>query len=148
MTIMKNKFSLSLFLFLCATSSLHPVYSQISTCFTYSRSQGLSTNSSSSSVTLSASRVLDPSCKAQVQKIYKQQGYTNWQDQGCVTQPENVIALPSRKGQLDEFQIIDETRQFSVADRSVSSISESIKNQKSMTGFTGFGYSVFTMPQN
>lgn len=124
-----------------------PAYSQMQHGFTFSRSHGFSTNSSSRSTTLSSSRVLGSGCKSQVQKFYKQQGIPNFKDQGCITEPENVIALPSRPGQLDQFEIIDKTRKFGVADRSVSSISESMNRQKSMTGFSGFGYSVFAQPQ-
>jgi len=120
---------------------------QLSNGFTYSRSQGLSTNSSASSVTLGSSRVLGSSCRAQVQDWYKQQGIPNWADQGCITEPENVIALPQVPGQLDQFQIIDKTRKFGVADKTVSSTSEAKNMQKSVTGFTGFGYSVFVQPQ-
>lgn len=120
---------------------------QLSNGFTYSRSQGLSTNSSASSVTLGSSRVLGSSCRAQVQDWYKQQGIPNWADQGCITEPENVIALPQVPGQLDQFQIIDKTRKFGVADKTVSSTSEAMNMQKTVTGFTGFGYSVFVQPQ-
>ena len=120
---------------------------QLSNGFTYSRSQGLSTNSSASSVTLGSSRVLGSSCRAQVQDWYKQQGIPNWADQGCITEPENVIALPQVSGQLDQFQIINKTRKFGVADKTVSSTSEAKNMQKSVTGFTGFGYSVFVQPQ-
>lgn len=124
------------------------VNAQLSNGFTYSRSQGLSTNSSASSVTLGSSRVLGSSCRAQVQDWYKQQGIANWADQGCITEPENVIALPQVPGQLDQFQIIDKTRKFGVADKTVSSTSEAMNMQKTVTGFTGFGYSVFVQPQN
>ena len=99
-------------------------------------------------VAQSVSRVLGYDCKSHVQKFYREQGQQNWKDQGCVTQPENVIALPSQPGQLDQFQIIDKSRQFGVADRSVASHSRLSKRQKSMTGFSGSGYSVFVQPQN
>jgi len=136
------------FLFLLFFTYVEPAFSQLANGFTFSRSHGLSTNSAASSVTLSTSRVLGDGCKSQVQKIYRQNNVSNWKDQGCITEPENVIALPSRPGQPDQFQIIDKTRKFGVADRSVSSISESVNRQKSMTGFNNFGYSVFVEPQN
>lgn len=116
--------------------------------YTYTRQQGLSTSSSAKSVVQSTSRVLGASCRDQVQAWYKQQNIANWADQGCITEPENVIALPLVPGQLEQFQIIDKSRKFGVADRTVSSISEGKSNQKSFTGFTGFGYSVFVQPQN
>ena len=114
--------------------------------FTFSRSQGFSTNSSASSVTLGTTRVLDPDCKSQIQKFYNQHDIINAQNQGCITQSENVISLPNQPGKLDQFEIIDKRRQFGVADRSVSSISEAETRQKTMSGFTGLGYSVFTLP--
>ena len=42
--------------------------------------------------------------------------------------------------------IIDKTRKFGVADKTVSSTSEAMNRQKTVTGFTGFGYSVFVNP--
>ena len=146
---MTNKsFLLTSLMFLVLTASSEISYAQLSHGFTFSRTQGFSTNSSSSSVAQSVSRVLGYDCKSHVQKFYREQGQQNWKDQGCVTQPENVIALPSQPGQLDQFQIIDKSRQFGVADRSVASHSRLSKRQKSMTGFSGSGYSVFVQPQN
>jgi hypothetical protein len=98
---------------------------QLTNGFTYTRQQGLSTSSAAGTVVLSGSRVLGES----------------------ITQPENVIALPLVSGQLEQFQIIDKTRRFGVADQTVSSTSESTTNQKTLGGFTGFGYSVFAQPQ-
>lgn len=115
--------------------------------FTITRQQGLSTSSSAKSIVLGSSRVLGGSCREQVQQWYRQQNIANWADQGCITEPENVIALPQQPGRQDQFEIIDKSRKFGVADRSVSSISESTSHQKSVTGFTGFGYSVFVQPQ-
>ena len=120
---------------------------QLSNGFTYSRQQGLSTSSAASTAVLSGSRVLGDSCRAAVRDWYAKQGIPGAADQGCITSPENVIALPLVPGQLEQFQIIDKSRQFGVADRIQSSTSESITNQKSVAGFTGFGYSVFVQPQ-
>ena len=120
---------------------------QLSNGFTYTRQQGLSTSSAAGTVVLSGSRVLGESCRTSVQDLYLKQGVSNWADQGCITQPENVIALPLVPGQLEQFQIIDKTRRFGVADQTVSSTSESTTNQKTLGGFTGFGYSVFAQPQ-
>jgi len=116
--------------------------------YTFTRQQGLSTSSSAKSVVQGASRVLGASCRDQVQAWYKQQNIANWADQGCITEPENVVALPLVPGQIEQFQIIDKARKFGVADRTVSSSSESTSNQKSFTGFAGIGYSVFVQPQN
>jgi hypothetical protein len=115
--------------------------------YTYTRQQGLSTNSSASSVVLSGSRVLGQGCRDQVQSWYRQQGIANWADQGCITEPENVRALPLVPGQLEQFEILDKTRKFGVADQTVSSTSESTTHQKTVTTFTGFGLSVFVQPQ-
>ena len=144
----RKLFTLLSFSVLCFAIPAHQARSQLTNGFTYSRSQGLSTNSSAKSVTLSSSRVLGSSCRAQVQDWYQQQGIANWADQGCITEPENMIALPQVQGQLDQFQIIDKTRKFGVADKTVSSTSEALNRQKTVTGFTGFGYSVFVQPQN
>ncbi|MEY2644971.1 MAG: hypothetical protein RLZZ611_1620 [Cyanobacteriota bacterium] len=125
-----------------------PVCAQLLTNgYTFSRQQGFSTSSSAKSVVLGGSRVLGSSCRDQVQAWYKQQNIANWLDQGCITEPENVIALPLVPGQLEQFQIIDKTRKFGVADRIVSTSSEADTHQKSVSGFTGFGYSVFVQPQ-
>lgn len=121
---------------------------QLSNGFTYTRQQGLSTSSSAKSVVLGSSRVLGASCRAQVQEWYREQGIPNWADQGCITEPENVIALPQRPGLPDQFEIIDKTRKFGVADRTISTSSETRTHQKTVTGFSGFGYSVFVQPQN
>jgi DNA phosphorothioation-dependent restriction protein DptG len=118
------------------------------TGYTFSRQQGISTSSSAQTTTLSSSRVLGQSCKNQVQDWYREQGIANWADQGCITEPENVIALPLVPGQLEQFQIIDKTRKFGVADQVVGSTSESATNQKAVSGFTGMGLSVFIQPQN
>ena len=120
---------------------------QLSNGFTYSRQQGLSTSSAASAVVLSGSRVLGDSCRAAVRDWHGKQGIPGAADQGCITSPENVIALPLVPGQLEQFQIIDKTRQFGVADQIQSSTSESTTNQKNVAGFTGFGYSVFVQPQ-
>ena len=61
--------------------------------------------------------------------------------------PENVRALPLVPGQLEQFEILDKTRKFGVADQTVSSTSESTTHQKTVTTFTGFGLSVFVQPQ-
>ena len=116
--------------------------------FTYTRQQGLSTSSAAKSVVLGKSRVLGQSCRQQVQDFYRDQGIPNSQDQGCITEPENVIAFPQVPGQLDQFEIIDKTRKFGVADRTTSTVSESSNHQKTVTGFTGLGLSVFVQPQN
>ncbi len=142
----RNLLSLLSFSVLCLVVPAHQAHSQLTNGFTYSRSQGLSTNSSAKSVTLSSSRVLGSSCRAQVQDWYQQQGIANWADQGCITEPENMIALPQVQGQPDQFEIIDKTRKFGVADKTVSSTSEAMNRQKTVTGFTGFGYSVFVNP--
>lgn len=132
-------------------ASLHlqlPATAQLTNGYTFSRQQGLSTSSSAKSVSLGVSRVLGNSCRDQVQAWYKQQNIANWADQGCITEPENVIALPLVPGQLEQFQIIDKARKFGVADRIVSSSSESSTHQKTVSGFSGSGYSVFVQPQN
>lgn len=121
---------------------------QLTTGFTYTRQQGLSNSSSSTSTVLGSSRVLGASCRDQVQAWYKQQNISNWQDQGCITEPENVIALPLVPGQIEQFQIIDKNRKFGVADRTVSVTNETLNHQKTVSGFTGLGYSVFVQPQN
>jgi hypothetical protein len=115
--------------------------------YTFSRQQGISTSSSAKSVVLGVSRTLGESCRGQVQNFYQQEGLANWADQGCITQPENVIALPLVPGQAEQFQIIDKTRGFGVADQTTSSTSDTVTNQKSVTGFTGLGLSVFIQPQ-
>jgi hypothetical protein len=115
--------------------------------YTFTRQQGLSTSSSASSVVLAGSRVLGQSCRDQVQNWYRQQGIANWADQGCITEPENVRALPLVPGQLEQFEILDKTRKFGVADQTVSSISESTTHQKAVTSFAGYGLSVFIQPQ-
>lgn len=125
-----------------------PALSQLSNGFTITRQQGFSTNSSARSVTMGSSKVLGADCRKQVQDWYRQQGIPNWADQGCITEPENVIALPQMPGQINQYEIIDKTRKFGVAERTVSSTSEQSYHQKTMTGFTGFGYSVFVQPQN
>lgn len=124
-----------------------PVNAQLMNGFTYTRQQGISNSSSSTSTVLGSSRVLGSSCRDQVQAWYKQQNISNWQDQGCITEPENVIALPLVPGQLEQFQIIDKNRKFGVADRTVSISSEATNHQKTVSGFSGFGYSVFVQPQ-
>lgn len=116
--------------------------------FTYSRQQGISTSSSSKTVVLGVSRALDDSCRQQVQDWYREQGLPNAAGQGCITQPSNVFALPIRQGRPNQYKIMDKDIEFGVAERTVSSYSDSINNQKTVTGFTGFGYSVFVNPQN
>lgn len=131
-----------------SSPGLNPAKAQLMNGFTYTRQQGLSNSSSSTSTVLGSSRVLGASCRDQVQAWYKQQNIANWQDQGCITEPENVIALPLAPAQLEQFQIIDKNRKFGVADRTVSTTSEATNHQKAVTGFSGFGYSVFVQPQN
>ena len=116
--------------------------------YTFSRQQGISSSSSAKSVGRSVSRVRGDSCTAQVQEWYRQQGIANWADQGCITEPENVIALPLVPGQPEQYQIIDPQRKFGVAEQTVSSFSNATTNQKTVTGFTGMGYSVFVQPVN
>ena len=116
--------------------------------FTFSRQTGISSNSSARSVVLGSSRVLGEGCRAQIQDWYRQQGISNWADQGCITEPENVIALPIVPGQPEQFEIIDKSLKFGVADKTVSTTSEATTLQKSVAGFTGFGYSFFVQPQN
>jgi hypothetical protein len=132
----------------CAASYMEPSSAQLMNGFTYTRQQGLSTSSAAKSVVLGKSRVLGQSCRQQVQDFYRDQGIPNSQDQGCITEPENVIAFPQVPGQLDQFEIIDKTRKFGVADRTTSTVSESSNHQKTVTGFTGLGLSVFVQPQN
>jgi hypothetical protein len=96
---------------------------------------------------MGVARTLDNSCRQQVQDWYKQQGYSNWRDQGCITEPVNVIALPITPGQPNSYEVINKNIKFGVAEKTVSSISEQSVNQKNLSGFTGFGYSVFVQPQ-
>lgn len=142
------KLLLPIALLIASFPGLIPAKAQLMNGFTYTRQQGLSNSSSSTSTVLGSSRVLGASCRDQVQAWYKQQNISNWQDQGCITEPENVIALPLVPGQLEQFQIIDKNRKFGVADRTVSVSSEATNHQKTVTGFSGFGYSVFVQPQN
>ncbi|MFM8524164.1 MAG: hypothetical protein ACKOCM_00840 [Cyanobacteriota bacterium] len=114
--------------------------------YTFSRPQGTSTSSSSQSVGRSVSRVRGDSCSAQLQEFYSQQGLANAADQGCITSLDNVIALPLVPGQTEQYQIVDNQRKFGVAEQTVSSFSDATTHQKSVTGFTGMGYSVFLQP--
>lgn len=148
MVFSSSKFAVT---FIAGLSSMLPMAASaqlMTNGFTITRQQGLSTSSSAKSVVLGSSRVLGGSCREQVQQWYKQQNIPNWADQGCITEPENLIALPQQPGRQDQFEIIDKTRKFGVADRSVSSTSETSTHQKTVTGFSGFGYSVFVQPQN
>ncbi len=146
--MMNHKLLFLLVALLSAVGSARPAAAQLMNGFTYTRQQGLSTSSAAKTVVLGKSRVLGESCRSQVQDFYREQGIANWQDQGCITEPENVIALPQVPGQLDQFEIIDKTRKFGVADQVTSTISESSNHQKTVTGFSGFGLSVFVQPQN
>ncbi len=145
---MKPKAFVLLAALLSAVGSVRPAAAQLTNGFTYTRQQGLSNTSAAKNVVLGKSRVLGESCRSQVQDFYREQGIANRQDQGCITEPENVIALPQVPGQLDQFEIIDKTLKFGVADQVTSTISESSNHQKTVTGFSGFGLSVFVQPQN
>ena len=70
--------------------------------YSYTRQQGLSTKSSANSVVQSTSRLLGVSCRDQVQAFYNQQNIANF-TQGCITNSENVVALPLVPGQLEQF---------------------------------------------
>lgn len=124
-----------------------PIFAQLlNNGYTFSRQQGLSTSSAAKSTSLGGSRVLGGSCGDQIKDWFKQQGNANWANQGCSTEPENVIALPLVPGQAQQFQIIDKTLNFSVGDQNISTSSEAATHQKNVSGFTGFGYSVFVQP--
>ena len=103
--------SFSLLSFLPAAS-----LAQLVTGFTFSRSYGQSNSSSSSSSILSSSRVLGKSCRDQLVSFSSKNRSESSNNNGCITLPKNVIALPQKSGQLDQFKIVDTKRAFSVSD--------------------------------
>ena len=120
---------------------------QFVTGFTFSRQSGNSNSSSSSTAVLSTSRVLDNSCKKVIRSLYSKNNIKNPQNQGCITSPKNVLALPSREGKLDEYKILDNSLSFGVSTSNSSKVIDQTKSQKAVSSFSGFGYSVFTTPQ-
>lgn len=133
--------SFSLLSFLPAAS-----LAQLVTGFTFSRSYGQSNSSSSSSSILSSSRVLGKSCRDQLVSFSSKNRSESSNNNGCITLPENVIALPQKSGQLDQFKIVDTKRAFSVSDTISSKTIDNISHQKSVNSFNTFGYSVFSSP--
>jgi hypothetical protein len=138
-----TKITFVLFLFLGLEL---PSYAQLTTGFTFSRQNGQSNSSSSSSVVLGTSRVLGASCKSQIQTFYKKNNILDSSNQGCIVSPKNVIALPSHDKKLDQFKILDISRGFAVSDSISSKTIENTLSQKSVNSFSSYGYSVFSAP--
>ena len=125
---------------LSATVSL----AQLTTGFTFSRSYGKTNSSNSSSSILSSSRVLGKSCRDQLVSLNNKNKTMASNNNGCITLPENVIALPQKPGKIDQFKIVDTKRAFSVSDTLSSKTIDDITHQKSVNSFNTFGYSVFS----
>ena len=125
---------------LSATASL----AQMATGFTFSRSYGQTNSSNSSSSILSSSRLLGKSCRDQLNSLNNTNKLMTSNNIGCITLPENIIALPQKPGKLDQFKIVDTKRAFSVSDTISSKTIDNITHQKSVNSFNTFGYSVFS----
>ena len=125
--------SLSLLSLLPAAS-----FAQLVTGFTFSRSYGQTNSSNSSASILSSSRVLGKSCREQLDSLNKKNNSYSSNNNGCVTSPVNVIALPQNSGQLDQFKIVDTKRAFSVSDAISSKTIDNTSHQKSVNSFNIF----------
>ena len=127
---------------------LSPVsFAQLTTGFTFSRQNGQSNSSFSSTKVLGTSRVLGNSCKDQFRSLYSKNNIKNATNQGCIILPENVVSLPSQSGEADKFKIIDTSRAFGISDSTSSKVINESSSQKAVNNFSGFGYSVFTLPR-